>query len=55
MLYWKHYDCYLYYPIKFKKRETAKKWIEEGTITELQESMSILGIGFYTKNFEKRD
>jgi len=48
-----HYDCVLYFPILFKTKALAYKWIKDGTIAEIQESWSYLQIGFATKGFEK--
>lgn len=50
-----HWDCILYYPIKFKDCAQAHKWIESGCIAEIQESMSKLEVGFSTKSFEWRN
>jgi hypothetical protein len=50
--YWEvHYDCTLYYPIQFIDKAAAHKWIENGTIAEIQEGMSCLRVGFTCKAF----
>jgi hypothetical protein len=55
LCYWEtHHDCNLYYPIKFKDRESAQRWIDEGTIAQIQESAGLLLIGFSTKCFISR-
>ena len=41
-----HWDCILYHPIRFNDRHAAQKWIEIGCIAEIQESLSILQVGF---------
>lgn len=47
LCYWEvHWDCILYYPIRFKDKAAAQRWIESGTIAEIQESMSCLHVGF---------
>ncbi len=50
-----HYYCIIYHPIKFKDRHAAQKWIDNGCIAEIQESLSTLHIGFSTKSTEKRN
>lgn len=50
-----HYDVILYYPIVFKSKESAYKWIERGTIAELQEGLGDLHVKFSTVLIEERD
>jgi len=50
-----HWDCVLFYPIVFKSKFAAGQWIERGYIGELQESWSILQIGFSNVAFQMRD
>jgi hypothetical protein len=55
LCYWElHYDCVLYFPIHFKTREAAWKWIREGCIADLQEGLSTLHVGFSKTAFELR-
>jgi len=42
----KHYDCVLYFPVLFKDKAAAAKWIEKGCIAEIQEGLMNLGVGF---------
>lgn len=42
----RHYDVLLFYPLRFKSKSDTQKWIDSGTIAELQESLMILSIGF---------
>lgn len=49
-----HWNCVLFYPIEFKTKTEAKKWIEEGTIAQLQEAYGNLDIGFTKLCFSNR-
>lgn len=40
------YACYISTPIQFKTFEAAEKWVQSGTIAELQEGLGTLHIGF---------
>lgn len=42
----KHYDCVLYFPVLFKDKAAAAKWIEKGCVAEIQEGLMNLGVGF---------
>lgn len=42
----REYGCVVYQPIMFRSRAAAQRWIENGTIAELQESLSNLCIVF---------
>ena len=42
----RHWDVWLWFPIQFKDRSAAAKWINHGNIAEIQESLSILQVGF---------
>jgi len=42
----KHYDCLLWHPITFTSAYHANKWIESGTIAELQEQLMNLYVDF---------
>ena len=50
-----HYCGTLYHPIRFKSREAAGKWINNGCIAELQESLTNLNVGFRTISFAPRN
>lgn len=50
-----HWECILYHPIRFIDRHAAQKWIEGGCIAEIQESLSILQIGFSTVLIDVRN
>lgn len=50
----RHYDGTLFYPLRFKDKAAAYRWIERGTIAEVQESLSVLAVGFVTCCFEPR-
>ena len=43
-----------YFPIRFKDVAAAWKWVQFGTIAELQEGMNILQVGFSKVCFEER-
>lgn len=42
----REYQVWLWFPIRFKDKAAAFRWIESGYIAELQESLSILQVGF---------
>jgi hypothetical protein len=42
----KHWDVVLSYPIQFKDKAAAHKWVREGYIAELQEGLGTLMVGF---------
>lgn len=42
----RHLDCAVFTPIRFGSTANAEKWIASGTLAELQESLSILAVGF---------
>lgn len=50
-----HWGCIIYHPIRFKNRLAAQEWIEKGCIAQIQESLSILQVGFNTKSIEIRN
>lgn len=50
-----HWSCIIYHPIRFKNRRAAQKWIENGCIAEIQESLSMLQVGFSTHSLSKRN
>lgn len=50
-----HWNHIIYQPIKWESREKAYNWIREGTIAEIQESLSNLHICFSFKCFEPRN
>jgi hypothetical protein len=39
---------WLFFPIKFKDKAAASRWIEKGCIAKLQEGLGILQVGFVT-------
>lgn len=49
-----HYDCILAHPIIFKNKAAAQRWIDNGTIAELQEGLNHLNIGFSLISYSKR-
>lgn len=49
-----HWDCVLSYPLQFKDKAAAYKWIESGTIAEIQESLGVLQVGFSDRCFMPR-
>ncbi len=51
----RHYDCILYYPVKFKDKQSAYKWIESGCIADIQESLQTLSVGFSLYNYKIRN
>jgi hypothetical protein len=48
-----HYDCIIYYPIRFNDKAAAQRWVEKGCIAEIQEGMGILHVGFTVECFRK--
>jgi len=44
----------VYLPIQFKTKALAYKWIENGTIAEIQERMNCLRVGFTNICFEEK-
>lgn len=48
------FDFILHHPIGFKDKAAAYKWIREGCIAEIQESLLCLAVGFQTKLIEER-
>lgn len=44
-----------YFPFKFKDKAAAYKWIQSGYISELQEGMTWLQVGFSDKMFIKSE
>lgn len=50
-----HWDYTKRYPIKWKKAEDCNKWIESGTIGELQENYQNLHIGFTRHLVKERE
>lgn len=50
----RHWDCVLYFPIAFKSRQAAWRWVREGCIAELQESLGTLQVGFSKTTYEAR-
>ena len=43
---------WLFYPIRFKDKAAAYKWIKEGCIAEIQEGLTCLQVGFRTECFK---
>jgi len=43
----------VYLPIQFKTKALAYKWIESGTIAEIQEGMTCLRVGFTNLCFKE--
>ena len=41
-----HWDANIYLPIVFNSAHDARKWMEEGCIADLQESLGNLHVGF---------
>jgi len=50
-----HHDCRIYHPIRFKGPAEAHRWITSGCIAEIQESLSLLQVGFSLVTFELRN
>ena len=48
-------SCWIYHPIKFTSHKAAERWIREGYISELQEALYELGIGFSNETVVPRD
>jgi len=48
-----HWDVAIYYPVLFKDKAAAYKWIESGCIAEIQESFHNLDIGFRTQTIKE--
>ena len=42
----RQYDAFLFHPVVFTDKQAAWKWIESGTIADIQESLGCLGVGF---------
>lgn len=42
----RQFFSWLYFPIRFGSRAAALKWVESGWISELQEGLSVLNVGF---------
>lgn len=42
----RHWDCFLQFPLRFNDMAAAQRWIESGYISELQESLGNLQVGF---------
>lgn len=51
----KHWDFVIYHPIGFKNKEAAYKWIKEGYIADLQESLCNLGVEFSKEMFKTKE
>jgi len=51
----KHWDCVINHPIEFGNKEEAYKWIKEGYIADLQESLCNLAVGFSKELFKLRE
>ena len=51
----RQWNVVLYHPIRFNDRSAAYKWIQSGTIAELQEGLMNLGVGFSTVAMESND
>lgn len=51
-----HRELYgtVFVPIQFASREQARKWIQEGCIADLQESLTNLQVGFVLSCFLPR-
>lgn len=50
-----YWDCIIYHPVQFTDRHAAQKWIESGCIADIQESFSMLQVGFSNKTLERRN
>lgn len=48
------YDVFIYHPIEFKSVAAAQKWIDTGFISELQEELCNLGVGFCKRTIQPR-
>lgn len=51
----KHIYVLIYHPIQFKSRDEAFKWIKDGCIADLQESLCNLSVGFSKNLLEVLD
>lgn len=43
---YRHLNTFLFFPIQFKDKAAAYKWIESGCIAQLQEGLGCLAVGF---------
>lgn len=50
---WRYFQWMLSEPIKFKTANNAQKWITEGCIADIQESLTNLNIGFVNEQIRR--